>query len=358
MGLRAVLETGRQALEQRLLQRWFAPAGRPRDWLDRLALDPLACLVRAIAIRRRTRVSRLAPTRRPAVIVVGNLVAGGAGKTPLVIEIARALTERGWPVGILVRGHRAVRHEARLVAPDDDPRQQGDESVLLARETRLPVACGVDRGLALALLGQRHPEIGVVISDDGLQHGALPRCLELAVFDERGAGNARLLPAGPLREPLTHLAGMDAALIREPAAWPAALAAVAPALRVFRFSVRPVAFVPMSGPGAPLPVDAFRALASGRTVHALAGIAQPRRFFDTLRECGVHAQTTQALSDHAAAQPGLLPAGADLIIMTAKDAVKFAGFADPRCWYLAVRASCEPALIDWLEESLRGSSSH
>ena len=358
MGLRAVLETGRQAFEQRLLERWFAPPTRPRDWLDRLALDPLACLVESVAVRRRGRLVRLAPGRRPAVVVIGNLVVGGSGKTPLVIETARALSERGWLVGILARGHRADRHEARLVAPGDDPRQHGDEPVLLARETGLPVACGIDRGQALAVLGQRHPEIQVVISDDGLQHGRLPRSLELAVFDERGAGNRRLLPAGPLREPLTDLTGMDAVLIRAPATWPASLAAVAPALPVFGFSVRPVGFAPVGDPTALVPIEAFRQLASGRAVHALAGIAQPRRFFDTLRECGVQAQTSQALSDHAPALAGQLPAQAELIVMTAKDAVKFDGLADTRCWYLAVRASGEPALIDWLEESLRGSPSH
>ena len=353
-----MFETGRQAVERHLLRRWFGPAERPRDWLDRLALEPLSHLVESIATRRRTRLARLAPARRPAVVVIGNLVVGGAGKTPLVIEIARALTERGWPVGILARGHRSARSEARLVKPGDDPRQQGDEPVLLARETSLPVACGVNRGQALALLAHRHPEIEVVISDDGLQHGPLPRTLELAVFDERGAGNRQLLPAGPLREPLAHLAGMDAVLIRDLATWPASLAGVAPAARVFHFSVLPVGFRLVREPGIPMPIEAFRALADGRIVHALAGIAQPQRFFDTLRECGVRAQTSQALSDHAPAQSGLLPVGAELIIMTAKDAVKFASLADARCWYLAVRASVEPALIDWLEESLRGSSPH
>ena len=353
-----MLETGRQALERRLLRRWFAPPGQPGDWLERLALEPLSRLVESVATRRRRRIPRLAPDSSPAVVVVGNLVAGGAGKTPLVIELARALTDRGWPVGILARGHRAALSEARLVSAGDDPRQQGDEPVLLARETGLPVACGVDRGQALALLRRRHPEITVVISDDGLQHGRLPRTLELAVFDERGAGNRRVLPAGPLREPLAHLAGMDAVLIRDHTAWPPSLAGVTPASRVFHFTVQPVGFVALREPGKVMPVETFRARAAGRNVHALAGIAQPQRFFDTLRECGVHAQTTRALSDHAPAQASLLPARAELIIMTAKDAVKFAGLADTRCWYLAVRASCEPALIDWLEETLRGSSSH
>ena len=353
-----MLETGRQALERRLLRRWFAPPGQPRDWLERLALEPLSRLVESVATRRRRRIPRLAPDSSPAVVVVGNLVAGGAGKTPLVIELARALTDRGWPVGILARGHRAALSEARLVSAGDDPRQQGDEPVLLARETGLPVACGVDRGQALALLRRRHPEITVVISDDGLQHGRLPRTLELAVFDERGAGNRRVLPAGPLREPLAHLAGMDAVLIRDHTAWPPSLAGVTPASRVFHFTVQPVGFVALREPGKVMPVETFRARAAGRNVHALAGIAQPQRFFDTLRECGVLAQTTTALSDHAPARASLLPAGAELIVMTAKDAVKFAGLADTRCWYLAVRASCEPALIDWLEETLRGSSSH
>ncbi|MBP6816654.1 MAG: tetraacyldisaccharide 4'-kinase, partial [Burkholderiaceae bacterium] len=109
-----MLETGRQALERRLLRRWFAPPGQPGDWLERLALEPLSRLVESVATRRRRRIPRLAPDSSPAVVVVGNLVAGGAGKTPLVIELARALTDRGWPVGILARGHRAALSEARL----------------------------------------------------------------------------------------------------------------------------------------------------------------------------------------------------------------------------------------------------
>ncbi|HPU52294.1 MAG TPA: tetraacyldisaccharide 4'-kinase [Burkholderiaceae bacterium] len=356
MRLRAWLETGRQAFERDLLDRWFAP--RPPDLIDRLILRPLSALVGPVARRRRQHVARQSPAKRPAVIVVGNLVAGGAGKTPLAIELARALTERGWKVGMLARGHRAALTGARLVVPDDDPRMQGDEPVLLARETGLPVACGIDRGQALALLADRHPEIEVVISDDGLQHGRLPRSLELAVFDERGAGNGRLLPAGPLREPLAHLAGMDAVLLRSPATGLRGLDAVAPGLPMFHFAVRPVGFVRLTDAATMVPIDVFRALADGSAVHALAGIAQPERFFASLRESGVIARTTQALTDHAPAQAAALPADAELIVMTAKDAVKFAGLADARCWHLAVRACCEPALIDWLEESLRGPSTH
>ncbi|MCX7273206.1 MAG: tetraacyldisaccharide 4'-kinase [Burkholderiales bacterium] len=216
MALTSLLERRRTALEQRLLARWFPAMTPPGGTGSAGALWPLAWLTGFIAGRRRRQIRRLDRAHRPAVIVVGNLVVGGSGKTPLVAQIARHLSDQGWRVGILTRGHRAALRQARLVGPDDDPARHGDEPVMLARITRLPVGCGIDRGAALALLLAAHPGLEVIVSDDGLQHPGLARTLELAVFDERGAGNGRLLPAGPLREPLVHLRDMDAVLLREP----------------------------------------------------------------------------------------------------------------------------------------------
>ena len=354
--LGALLERRRAAFEQRLLARWF-PLAIPATVPDTpWALRPLTWLTALIAGHRRRGMRRLGPGHRPAVIVVGNLVVGGAGKTPLVAQIARQLSDRGWRVGILTRGHRARLRQARLVGPADNPLRHGDEPVMLAAITGLPVGCGIDRGAALALLLERHPTLEVIISDDGLQHPGLPRSLELAVFDERGAGNGLLLPAGPLREPLAHLRGMDAVLLREPGGAATALAALAP--RAFSFRVEPVLFHPMGCDGAALSLDDFRAKAAGRRVHALAGIANPQRFFRSLAECGIDVRDRLCLSDHSPASPELLPADAELIVMTAKDAVKFTPLADARCWYLEVQARLEPAFARWLEESLNGSPTH
>lgn len=356
MALKSLLERTRAAFEQHLLARWFPPAGPPAGNDSTGALWPLAWLTGFIAGRRRRQIRRLDRTQRPAVIVVGNLVVGGSGKTPLVAQIARHLSDQGWRVGILTRGHRAALRQARLVGPDDDPARHGDEPVMLARITRLPVGCGIDRGAALALLLAAHPGLEVIVSDDGLQHPGLARTLELAVFDERGAGNGRLLPAGPLREPLAHLRDMDAVLLREPGGAVTGLAALAP--RAFRFSVEPVRFHALRGNAPALSLDDFRALAAGRRIHALAGIASPQRFFRTLADCGIEARDRHCLSDHAPASPDLLPDDADLIVMTAKDAVKFMPLADERCWYLEVQARLAPAFDRWLEESLNGSPTH
>jgi tetraacyldisaccharide 4'-kinase len=380
----ALAERLRLRLESWLLRRWFGSPTRPPDWLDRGLLLPLSGLTASISRRRRTGVRRLAPGHHPAVVVVGNLVVGGTGKTPLVAELARALSARGWKVGIIARGHRAQRGDPRLVGITDEAREHGDEPVLLARASGVPVACAHQRALALALLTAAHPETEVVISDDGLQHAGLARTLEIAVFDERGAGNGRLLPAGPLREPLSHLAGMDALVWRQPAG---AAGAAAPTLRLnsapgdapvlpdrhFTFRLRPNAWRRVlrtdakTGAGLPpaqgvtedarsLSLEDFAWICRGKQVHALAGIAQPERFFALARDSGLSLAGTRVLPDHGLADPSLLPPQAEVIVMTAKDAVKFESFDDPRCWYLEVRAHPDPALVDWLEDRLSGSS--
>ncbi len=342
------------------MRRWF-DARRPADPLDRLLLQPLAALVARVARARLGRRARQAPGDRPLVLVVGNLVVGGAGKTPLVIALAAELGGRGWRVGLLARGHHARRHDPRLVGPDDEASEQGDEAVLLARESALPVAAGHDRAAALALLSAQHPDLDLVISDDGLQHARLPRRLELAVFDERGAGNGRVLPAGPLREPLAHLARVDAVAWRDGATNPAmgpvraSLAAWLPA-RQTDVAVLPVGWRRVgAAPGSLVSLEDFARTARDRRVLALAGIGHPARFFETVRGVGVDPQVCVAMPDHAALDTAVLDTSAELIVMTSKDAVKFAAIDDPRCWCLVVSARCDPALIDWIEGELRGS---
>ena len=345
-------ETLRAALERRLLALWFpaaphAPARPAGNGLLAALLAPLAALTSAVARRRRARVTRRLPAARPAVIVIGNLVVGGTGKTPAAIALAGELSRRGWRVAALAGGYRAARSDARLVRAGDDAAEHGDEAVLLAAASGVPVAAGRRRGEALALLEALDPPPEVVVADDGLQHPGLARTLEVAVFDARGAGNGRLLPAGPLREPLAHAAGMDALLLNGEAVPPLA------GLPCFRFRVAPARFRRLRD-GRLLAPDAFAAMAAGRPVAALAGIAQPARFFDTLRALGL-APREHPLADHARIAPATL-AGIDapLVVMTSKDAVKCAAIADDRCWTLEVAAAIEPAFYDWIEERLRG----
>lgn len=337
----------RARVERALLALWFPAAGPAPRPLALVLLWPLAALTARVARRRRAGIRRRPPGERPHVIVVGNLVVGGTGKTPATIALADALSARGWTVGLLAGGYRARRADARLVAPESGAGEHGDEPVLLARQTRLPVAAGRRRGEALALLTRSVPGLQVVISDDGLQHPGLPRATEVAVFDRRGAGNGRLLPAGPLREPLDDLTGMDALLLNGDADPPA------PRPRAFRFRVAPVALRPLRQ-GRPLTPAAFARLALGRAVTAVAGIAQPRRFFDALRGIGLVIEE-HALPDHAIVDADWLAAlPGDLVVMTSKDAVKCEPFADDRCWCLDAAAEIEPAFIDWIEERLRG----
>lgn len=382
----------RAALERFLLRVWFGNG--PIEQLVAGLLSPLAWIVRKASAARREKIRSLPPPQ-PPVLVVGNLIAGGAGKTPLVIALAQALRQRGLRPGIVCRGYRAHRNDARIVPATGSAAEHGDEALLLARSVNCPVAAGANRAHAMAALLRARPDIDVVIADDGLQHPHLPRTLEVAVFDRRGAGNGRLLPAGPLREPIEHLAQMDAVLLNDGAHAPEG------AGRCFRFSVAPVGFTRLAKPGAgegaadhDAPTKAataassqptepsaramsglpsgsqarpsvspgfglteFAASMTGKTVAAVAGIGHPERFFDMLQVLGIHPVRTVALGDHAPLDVQALRAiEADVIVMTGKDAVKCAHVADSRCWVLEVAADLDPAFIDWLIEALRGSS--
>ena len=343
------------ALEARLRRIWFGP----RDGLDALAatlLRPLGLLVGAVAGRRRRRIaqSKAAPrgAQRPPVVVVGNLVVGGTGKTPLLIALVDALAARGWRPGVIARGYRSrAEHEPpRCVGPDDDAAAVGDEPVLVARRTGRPVVVGRDRGAALKRLAAAG-ECDVVLSDDGLQHAGLARDLELAVFDARGAGNGRCLPAGPLREPLRGALLLDALVLN-------GHGAAAPIVhsRVFRFELVPGELYALDGAHRWTPAE-FAAQVGDAPLDAIAGIASPQRFFDTLASLGLAARA-HPLADHARIDPAWLAAlPGRWIVMTEKDAVKCAGFdaaLRARCVALRLDALADPALVDWLEDRLRG----
>ncbi|MDB6002639.1 MAG: tetraacyldisaccharide 4-kinase, partial [Rhizobacter sp.] len=191
-------------LEQRLLSAWTG-----RGVLARTLL-PLSLVYRALldldrARQHRKRLAREAtstPLRAP-VVVIGNLVAGGAGKTPTVIATTRLLREHGFTPGIVSRGHGRSDPDTMFeVTANSDPRQAGDEPLLLRLRTMAPLVVGRDRNAACAELLRLHPEVDVIVSDDGLQHHALRPDVAVIVFDDRGAGNGWLLPAGPLREPM------------------------------------------------------------------------------------------------------------------------------------------------------------
>ena len=197
---------------ERLVRDWYAPRLTPLT----TALAPIAPLFRAVTAARRGlyRAGALRSDRLPVpVVVIGNITVGGSGKTPLAIALAEALAARGWHPGLVSRGYGAANSSPRAVTGDDIADQVGDEPLLLAR-TGFPVWIGVDRPRAARGLLAAHPGCDVIVTDDGLQHYALARDVEIAVVDaSRGLGNGLLLPAGPLRESRSRLREVDAVVL-------------------------------------------------------------------------------------------------------------------------------------------------
>jgi tetraacyldisaccharide 4'-kinase len=330
-------------LADQLLAAWYAPRLTPLT----TALLPASLLFRAVvAIRRRAYRARLVSSARlpVPVIVVGGIAAGGVGKTPLTRALAEALAARGWRPGIVSRGYGGDDAGPRAVTLGDDPARVGDEPLLLSA-TDLPVWIGRDRVAAARSLLAAHPECNVIVSDDGLQHYALGRDFEIAAIDgARGLGNGYLLPAGALREPRSRLSEVDAVVTLGASA----SAASSGDGRETTMWHEPLSWRNLVDAG--VVADASR----WRTVHAIAGIANPRRFFDLIRGLGISAVCHGFPDHHRYRREEIAFAGADAILMTEKDAVKCKAFADARCWYLPIRARIDPALLDRVERKLRG----
>lgn len=319
----------------------------PLSWLTGLFI-----VLKRLKFRRQ---NRLAP-QYPPVIVVGNIMVGGTGKTPVVIALAHALQQRGFKPGIISRGYGAVIGKAPLVSREALPASQiGDEPALIARLTGLPIAVHPRRFLALRTLYKRYPEIDVVISDDGLQHLALPRNAEVVVQDHRGVGNGRLLPAGPLREPVSRLCKVDV-LIHNLSAGTAARRQVLPAgvlqvnMRLTAASTRHLAS------GAPCSWNTWCVQYGSKRIAAVAAIGQPDRFFKMLEADGVLLVQQLALPDHDSYEnPPFASIDADIILITEKDAIKCEHINDTRIWVVEAltRFSDDGAWISCLIQRLK-----
>ena len=316
-----------------------------RSWSGRGALStallPAAWGFAAVAtLRRRLFVHGVRETSRlpVPVVVVGNLVAGGAGKTPTVIAIAALLREHGYVPGIVSRGYGRGGSGIVAVEADSTATRVGDEPLLLQRRTGAPVVVAADRVAAGHALLQAHPEVDVLLSDDGLQHLALERDVEVIVFDERGAGNHRLLPAGPLRERVPSRLGARQLVLYNAAAATTPL----PGFTARRSLAGVVALAGWWADEAPT-LAALAAL-RGREVVAVAGLARPERFFELLRAGGLSVVECP-LGDHDDFARLPWPASASDVVVTEKDAVKLPPSRPigTRVWVARLDFAPEPA---------------
>lgn len=318
---------------------WYAR----RPWLYLLA--PFSVCYRGIVeLRRwgyRRGVCRVTHFPLP-VIVIGNVTVGGTGKTPLVLAIAQFLRAEGFSPGIVSRGYGgSATKTPQWVTADSDPAKVGDEAVLLAQYSHCPMVVCQNRVLAVRqLLAQSHCD--VVLSDDGLQHYALGRSLEIAVVDgQRRFGNGWCLPMGPLRESLSRLSEVNLLVIQGGTDRPLTLPLDIPA---FNMTLQAGDIYNLSDPSRILlPHDV-----SG-SIHAVAGIGNPDRFFKQLRDLGFEV-IEHPFADHHPYQAHELEFGADsIVIMTEKDAVKCRPFQDPRHWCLPIQAICDSGLLKTLK---------
>ena len=298
---------------------WSGLVLLPLSWLYGLVLVIRSALYRCGVLRT---------LKAPApVIVVGNITAGGTGKTPTVLWLAQQLTARGYKPGIVSRGYGGSKSGTSMrVDADSDPSIVGDEPVLLARRAQCPIVVDADRVRAATMLVD--DGVNVIVADDGLQHRRLQRDYEICVVDgSRGLGNRRLLPAGPLRESPRRLDRVDRVLVNGGVRDTPA----------YRFDLIASEACRLNGSLA-RPLGGFR----NKTVHAVAAIGNPRRFFDTLREHGIQV-IEHAFPDHQSIARSALKFGDDFdVFMTEKDAVKLGRNLGDKYWYVPVEFEMEP----------------
>lgn len=329
-----------------LAQRWLKGAYHDSPWL--IPLRPLGALYQHVMARREAayRCGKKTAWRAPVpVIVVGNITLGGTGKSPLVAWLGRWLVTQGWSPGIVTRGYGGkAEHYPFPVTASTDPSQSGDEPVMLAQQTGLPVMADPKRSRGAQALVDAG--CNIILSDDGLQHLALERDIELVVIDgARGLGNKRCLPAGPLRESPRRLESADAVIVNGEARQPLPV-------NTLPMQLKPVCWRRLSDgerlPLVPLPF--------GLPAFGVAGIGHPERFFDTLRAVGVEGEMCP-LADHQPFSADIFAAARQRpVVMTAKDAVKCMEIAPPNSWVLEVEAVLPLDFEHWLTAKLSALS--
>lgn len=312
-------------LSRALQRRWWSPQPTPATRL----LRPLSALYEALAERQR-RNARPESAGLP-VVVVGNLIVGGAGKTPTVIALVQALRALGWTPGVVSRGHGRAEGGVAEVRRDSRAREVGDEPLLIHLRSGAPVVVGRERLAAARALRAAHPQVDLLLADDGLQHWRLARDAQVIVFDERGAGNGFTLPAGPMRQrlpdavPARSLVLYNAPSPSTPLPGWCAQRRLAGAVELGDWWA-----------GKPSSLEALAAL-KGRPVVAVAGIGSPERFFAMLRAQGL-SPSPCPVPDHHDFATLPWPPGTPDVVLTEKDAIKLDATrcAGTRVWVVAL----------------------
>ncbi|MEW6705497.1 MAG: tetraacyldisaccharide 4'-kinase [Pseudomonadota bacterium] len=338
------------SLAQRLQRSWWRP---DRSALS-LALAPLTWLYRLLAAAHRDlyryglRPVACAPM---PVVVVGNLVAGGAGKTPTVIALVRALRQAGWIPGVISRGYGRRGAGVQVVTTACTASEVGDEPLLIHLRTGAPVSVGRDRVAAAQALCRAHPTVNLLIADDGLQHWRLARDLQVLVFDDRGVGNGCLLPAGPLREALpSHLPPNTLVAYNAPSA-----STPLPGCVLDR-RLGGAVLLSEWWRGVPPTQSALHAL-RGRPIWAAAGMAHPERFFRMLEAEGLQIERLPLPDHHDFRQLPWPPSASDVLV-TEKDAIKLHpdGQGGVRVWVVALDLRLPVAFVAEAQRILNSSS--
>ncbi len=335
-----------------VLEKFFLRTWQQRGFFACL-LWPLSLLYQSLTFTRRWAFVHgyLQRSRLPTpVVVVGNIFVGGTGKTPFTIWLVQALQKAGWRPGVISRGHGGSDGQAdkpMVVLPTSSATQVGDEPLLMAQRCACPVVVGRNRVAAGQALLAAYPEVNIVISDDGLQHYALARDVEIMLFDQRGVGNAWLLPAGPLRESVARRA--DFVVLNNTTAVPRLVFSTP----VFQMQLQGREAVSLAEPARSVMLTSFQ----GRGL-AAAGIGHPARFFAMLHDAGLEFEAMPLPDHYAFSVNPFAQADAEWILITEKDAVKCRQIPglqnDPRVWVVPVSAQLDAVLLQQIVEKCGG----
>lgn len=332
------------------LENWFNKNWYGTDKASRILL-PLQWLYQGLSGLNKFVQQRRSFKASVPVIVVGNICVGGSGKTPLVIALVQYLLEKGYRPLVVSRGYGSqAPHYPWFVDPSQSSHEAGDEPLLIAQSCRVPVVIGAERKESIQAAMVRYPQVNIIVCDDGLQHYQMQRDIEIAVVDgQRGLGNARLLPVGPLREAPKRLREVDFVVSNGRLELP-----LATALPIRTMTLEPQALQPLSSllRHEQQSSSGLSAPAEGDQVHLLTGIGNPERFKQTVTELGLEYQA-HIYADHHQFQPEDLQFTDDkAIVMTAKDAIKCRDFAPENSWFLPVQASLPETFWQKLDSSL------